>query len=26
MESSWGRYWRYENAQITLIPVDEAQP
>lgn len=26
MESKWGRYWRYENAQITLIPVDEAQP
>jgi hypothetical protein len=26
MESSWGRYWRYENAQVTLIPVDEAQP
>ncbi len=26
MESRWGRFWRYENAQITLIPVDEAQP
>jgi hypothetical protein len=26
MESHWGRFWRYENAQITLIPLDEAQP
>ena len=26
METYWGRFWRYENAQITLIPVDEAQP
>lgn len=26
MESYWGRFWRYENAKITLIPVDEAQP
>ena len=26
MESRWGRFWRYENAQITLIPLDEAQP
>ena len=26
MESKWGRFWRYENAQVTLIPVDEAQP
>jgi len=26
MESYWGRFWRYENAQITLIPVDESQP
>ena len=26
MESKWGRYWRYENAQITLIPLDESQP
>lgn len=26
MESYWGRFWRYENAQITLIPVDETQP
>lgn len=26
MESSWGRYWRYENARITLIPLDETQP
>ncbi len=26
MESYWGRYWRYENARITLIPVDESQP
>ena len=26
METYWGRFWRYENAQVTLIPVDEAQP
>lgn len=26
MESRWGRFWRYENAQITLIPLDETQP
>jgi hypothetical protein len=26
MESAWGRFWRYENAQITFIPLDEAQP
>ncbi len=26
METSWGRFWRYENAQVTLIPVDETQP
>lgn len=26
MESSWGRFWRYEQARITLIPVDETQP
>lgn len=26
MESRWGRFWRYENASVTLIPVDEAQP
>lgn len=26
METKWGRFWRYENAQVTLIPVDEAQP
>ena len=26
METRWGRFWRYENAQITLIPVDETQP
>ena len=26
MESYWGRFWRYENAYITLIPVDESQP
>lgn len=26
MESYLGRFWRYENAQITLIPVDESQP
>ena len=26
MESTWGRYWRYENAQITLIPLDVTQP
>ena len=26
MESHWGRFWIYENAQITLFPVDETQP
>ena len=26
MESYLGRYWRYENAYITLHPVDESQP
>jgi hypothetical protein len=26
MESKWGRFWRYESAQVTLIPVDETQP
>jgi hypothetical protein len=26
MESKWGRYWRYENASITLIPLDETNP
>ena len=26
MESSWGRFWRYENAKITLVPIDETQP
>ena len=26
MESYWGRFWRYENAQVTLIPLDESQP
>ena len=26
MESYWGRFWRYENAYITLIPIDAAQP
>ena len=26
-QESWlGRYWRYENATITLHPVDEANP
>jgi hypothetical protein len=24
MESAWGRFWRYENTQITLIPLDES--
>jgi len=26
MESFLGRFWRYENATIQLIPVDEKQP
>jgi hypothetical protein len=26
MESFMGRFWRYENATINLIPVDESQP
>jgi hypothetical protein len=26
MESYWGRFWRYENASVTLIPLDESQP
>ena len=26
MESLLGRYWRYENATMTLHPVDEAEP
>jgi hypothetical protein len=26
METYLGRFWRYENAQITLLPVDTAQP
>lgn len=26
MESKVGRFWRYENAYVTLFPVDEAQP
>lgn len=26
MESYWGRFWRYENAYVTLIPVDATQP
>ena len=26
METYWGRFWRYENASVTLIPLDETQP
>lgn len=26
MESSVGRFWRYENAYVTLFPVDDNQP
>lgn len=26
MESIAGRFWRYESASITLMPVDEAEP
>jgi hypothetical protein len=26
MESRLGRFWRYENANVTLIPLDDAQP
>jgi len=26
MESKWGRFWRYENASISLIPLDETNP
>lgn len=26
MESIVGRFWRYESASITLMPVDEAEP
>lgn len=26
MESYWGRFWRYENAYVTLFPVDVNQP
>lgn len=26
MESKVGRFWRYENAYVTLFPVDEEQP
>ncbi len=26
METKWGRFWRYENGYVTLIPVDETQP
>ena len=26
MESKLGRFWRYENAFMTLYPIDEEQP
>lgn len=26
METFAGRFWRYENAYISLVPVDDAQP
>lgn len=26
METQWGRFWRYENAYVTLIPIDVNQP
>lgn len=26
MESVMGRYWRYENASFTLLPIDENEP
>lgn len=26
MESCAGRFWRYENAYISLVPVDDSQP
>ena len=26
METYWGRFWRYENASVTLIPLDASQP
>jgi len=26
MESKFGRFWRYENASVQLIPLDENQP
>ena len=26
MESKMGRFWRYENATVSLFPVDEEQP
>lgn len=26
METYWGRFWRYENAYVTLFPIDANQP
>jgi len=26
MESTFGRFWKYENSTINLIPVDENEP